>query len=146
MKVASVLLCVTLMFMLSPQLPTIDAQQKPQDLAQKAAESWLALCDSGKYAESWDEASSGFKAAVTKDKWIGMLQQARTPLGTLQSRKLQSADYKKDPPGAPAGEYVILKFDASFEKVPSATETVSMVLDKDGKWRATGYYIRPAGM
>lgn len=145
MKVASVVFSVILLLMLPSQISTIDAQQKPQDLAQKAAESWLALTDSGKFAESWDEASSAFKGVLTKDKWIGMLQRVRTPLGLRQSRKLQSADYKKDPPGA-AGEYVILKFDTSFEKLSSAVETVSMLLDKDANWRAAGYLIKPAGM
>ena len=42
------------------------AQQKPEQLAQKSAETWLALVDPGKYAESWDEAAQLFKAAVGK--------------------------------------------------------------------------------
>jgi hypothetical protein len=41
-------------------------QQKPEELAQRSADAWLALVDSGKYAESWQEASQLFKAAVTK--------------------------------------------------------------------------------
>ena len=30
---------------------------KPEDLAQQSAEAWLALIDSGKYAESYQEAA-----------------------------------------------------------------------------------------
>ena len=42
------------------------AQQKPEQLAQKSAELWLALVDSGKYAESWDAAAEFFKAPSRK--------------------------------------------------------------------------------
>ena len=38
-------------------------------LRNKSAESWLALVDSGKYGESWEQASQFFKAAVTKEQW-----------------------------------------------------------------------------
>jgi Protein of unknown function (DUF4019) len=143
MKRAVLFLFVAPILMLSFQALTTHAQQKPEDLAQKSAESWLALTDSGKYADSWDEASSFFKSKLTKDKWVAMLQQVRTPLGAFHPRKLAVANYKKNPPNLPEGEYVILQFDSSFEQLPSATETVSMVLDKDGKWRVAGYFIRP---
>jgi hypothetical protein len=45
------------------------AQQKPEELAERSADDWLALVDSGKYVESWQEASQLFKAAVTKEEW-----------------------------------------------------------------------------
>jgi len=146
MKLAAIVPCAALTLMLLPQARILHARQKPEDLAQKSAETWLVRTDSGKYGESWDEASSAFKAAVSKEKWSGMLQSARTPLGALKSRKLSSVQYMKNPPSAPEGAYVILTYDASFEKLPSATETVSMALDKDGKWRAAGYFIKAAGM
>jgi hypothetical protein len=46
------------------------ADVKPEDAAQKAAEAWLALVDAGKYGESWEEAATYFKGAVTKDQWV----------------------------------------------------------------------------
>ena len=67
----------------------------------------------------------------------------RTPLGAVRSRKLVSAKYLKNPPSAPPGEYVLLAHDSSFEQLAAARETVSMTLDKDGKWRAAGYFIKP---
>ena len=45
------------------------AQQKPEQLAQQSATNWLALIDSGKYAKSWEEASSLFQAHVSRDQW-----------------------------------------------------------------------------
>jgi len=118
------------------------SQAKPEQLAQQSADAWLALVDSGKYADSWTEASQLFKAAVTQDKWQDALHATRDPLGKVVSRKLKSADYKTSLPGAPDGQYVVIQYDTSFEHKPSAVETVTPMLDKDGKWRVSGYYIK----
>jgi len=120
----------------------LQAQQKPEQLAQQSSDAWLALVDSGKYAESWQEASQIFKGAVTKEQWQGALQGVRGPLGKLLSRKLKSATYTKTLPGAPDGEYVVIQYETSFENKQSAVETVTPMLDKDGKWRVSGYFIK----
>lgn len=116
--------------------------QKPEQLAQTSSDAWLIVVDSGKYAESWDESAQSFKAAITKDKWQNALETVRTPLGKVLSRKLDSAKYAKNPPNAPEGEYVILQYDTDFEHKPGAVETVVPTLDKDGKWRVSGYFIK----
>lgn len=118
------------------------AQQKPEQLAQESAEAWLALIDSGKYAESWDQASQLFKAAVTKDQWQEKLHASRDPLGKMTSRKLAKATYTETLPGAPDGKYVVIRYQTSFEHKQSAVETVTPMLDKDGTWRVSGYYIQ----
>jgi hypothetical protein len=43
---------------------------------------------------------------------------------------------------APDGEYVVIQFEASFENKKSAIETVTPMLDKDGNWRVSGYYVK----
>ena len=118
------------------------AQQKPERLAQQSAESWLALVDSGKYAESWDEAAPIFKAAVTQEQWKRALAASRDPLGKVLSRKLISSTYTTNLPGAPDGEYVVIKYESSFEHKQSAIETITPMLDKEGKWKVSGYYIK----
>jgi len=45
-------------------------------------------------------------------------------------------------PGAPDGEYVVIQYDSSFENKTEAVETVTPMLDPDGVWRVSGYYIR----
>ena len=50
--------------------------QKPDDLALQSAEDWLALVDSGNYAESWQQAAALFKAHVTKDQWSSVFSPA----------------------------------------------------------------------
>jgi len=118
------------------------AQQKPEQLAQQSAESWLALVDSGKYAESWQESASLFKSHVSKEDWQKMLHASRDPLGTMLSRKVKSATYAKMLPGAPDGEYVVIQYQSSFEYKQSAVETITPMLDKDGQWRVSGYFLK----
>jgi hypothetical protein len=120
----------------------VQAQQKAEQLAQQSSDAWLALVDSGKYADSWQEASQLFKAAVTREQWQSALRGSRDPLGKMLSRKLKSATYSKTLPGAPDGEYVVIQYESSFERKQSAVETVTPMLDKDGKWRVSGYYIK----
>lgn len=137
-RLASLALAGVFFFSLSLRAGESDAVPK----AQAAAKSWLALVDSGKYGASWDAASSLFRAAVTKDGWANACGKVRTPLGALKSRTLRNATYTTSLPGAPAGEYVVIQFDAQYEKAPSAVETVTPMLDKDGAWRVSGYYIK----
>lgn len=142
MKPAFLLLAVFLALTAWPQTATSQATQRPEELAQKSAEAWLALTDGGKYSESWDEAAQYFKNAVTKERWLEAMRTTRAPLGNVQTRKLQSATYTRTLPGAPDGEYVVIKYDTSFERKKSAVETITPMLDKDGKWRVSGYFIK----
>lgn len=111
---------------------------------QKAALSWLALIDTAKYAESWDAASATFRAAVAKDQWVKQVQAAREPLGKKQSRTLKSGQRTNSLPGAPPGDYSLLIYSTTFEKQGAMQETVVLNHDKDGKWRVSGYFIKPA--
>jgi uncharacterized protein DUF4019 len=142
MKVAVLVVSVLLALTLWPQTATTQITQKPEQLAQKSAEAWLALIDSGKYAESWDQASQVFKGSLTKDQWASTVKGVRVPLGAVQSRKFKNATYTKTLPGAPDGEYVVIQYDTSFTNKQSAVETITPMLDKDGKWRVSGYFIK----
>jgi hypothetical protein len=123
-------------------LSFVHAQQAPEQLAQQSAESWLALVDTGHYAESWQQASSLFRAHVTKTDWQRKLEATLDPLGRNTSRKFLSAKYAKTLPGAPDGEYVVIQYQSSFEHKQSAIETITPMLDSDHIWRVSGYYIK----
>ena len=110
--------------------------------AMVAAEKWLALVDQGKYAQSWKESSELFRAAVTAEQWDQTLQGSRKPLGKVVSRKLKKATYSDAVPGAPKGEYVVIQFDTAFENRAGSVETVTPMLEKDGTWRVSGFYIQ----
>jgi hypothetical protein len=71
-----------------------------------------------------------------------MLTAVRNPLGGLVSRELGSKTYMQSLPGAPDGEYVVIQFKTAFENKKSAIETVTPMLDSDGEWRVSGYYIK----
>jgi Protein of unknown function (DUF4019) len=118
------------------------APQKPEQVAQAPADAWLAVVDSGNYAKSWEETAQSFKAVVTKDQWQSALDASRSPQGKVLSRKLKSAAYAKNPPNAPEGEYVVIQYDTNFEHKSGAVETVVPNLEKDGKWRVSGYFIK----
>jgi len=113
-----------------------------EQAAVAAAKKWLTMVDQGKYEASWKEAAQYFKNAVTQDQWRQSLQAARRPLGALISRKVKSRAYMTSLPGAPDGEYVVIQFETSFANKKSAIETVTPMLDKDGSWRVSGYYIK----
>jgi hypothetical protein len=110
--------------------------------AVEAATEWLALIDSGKYVESWQESSKIFQNAVSKSTWEGQLNTVRVPLGKLIGREVKSTQYSTTLPGAPDGEYVVITFKTVFEKKKSAIETVTPMKDESGIWRVSGYYIR----
>jgi hypothetical protein len=142
--VSRLALCGALLLCLYAVIP---GQAYGQDTAeaQKVANQWLALVDSGKYGESWDQAAQSFKAAVSRAEWIRKVTAARKPLGALNSRKLTKSDLIKDPPNSPPGEYVGILYHSSFHNLNSAVETVVPMLDKDGKWRVSGYIVKKAG-
>jgi hypothetical protein len=122
---------------------TVVAQQADAERAAlAAAQAWLQLVDDGKYTESWNEASEYFKRAVTKEQWEQAVKAAREPLGKTISRQLRSKQYATTLPGAPDGEYVVIQFDTSFTNKKTAVETITPMLDKDGTWRVSGYYIK----
>jgi hypothetical protein len=100
------------------------------------------VIDGGKYAESWKEAAEYFKGAVKQEQWEQSLIAVRKPLGKLISRKVKNKSYTTSLPGAPDGEYVIIQFDTSFENKKSAIETVTPMMDKDRKWRVSGYFLK----
>ena len=110
--------------------------------AVEAARSWLSLVDAGKYAQSWEEAAQFFKGTVPREQWVQTMQSGRKPFGKNLARELKSSDYETSLPGAPDGEYVVIQFNASFEKKKSAVETVTPMLDSDGQWRVSGYYMK----
>jgi hypothetical protein len=110
--------------------------------ATKAVTAWLTLIDAGDYAASWNAAGSFFKTHVTADQWTQKVGPARQSLGAVLSRKLKSATYMTTLPGAPDGQYVVIQYQSSFAHMNSAIETVTPMLDTDGQWCVSGYYIR----
>ena len=66
----------------------------------------------------------------------------RGPLGKAGSRGVRSSEYSTTMPGAPDGEYVVVRFDTTFESGQTALETVVLKKETDGLFRVQGYFIR----
>jgi hypothetical protein len=109
--------------------------------AKQAATRWLTAADQGNGPMTWDQAAAPFQAAVSKGVWSDALAKVREPLGKMKSRELISADYTKTLPGAPAGEYVVIRYNTTFE-TRKAVETVTPMKDMDGTWKVSGYYVQ----
>jgi hypothetical protein len=116
--------------------------EEAEKKAVESADTWLPLVDQEKYGDAWDSAAAYLKNAVSRDDFIRALTGARKPLGEMKSRKLKSKEYRTSLPGAPDGEYVVIQFDTSFENKQSAVETITPMLDKDGTWKVSGYFIK----
>lgn len=118
------------------------AQANAERDAVEAADAWLALVDRVDYEKSWSQAAALFRNAVTVDQWSQQLRAARAPLGGLVSRKVKSKQYAESLPGAPDGKYVVIQYETSFQNKKSAVETVTPMMDPDGTWRVSGYFIK----
>jgi hypothetical protein len=116
--------------------------ESSMESAVSAARDWLSDVDGGSYAESWHESSAYFRGLISEDNWRASVEKARKPMGRLLSRELLTAEEPAAIPGAPDGRYVVMSFAAAFEHKKSARETVTFMLDVDGKWRAAGYFIK----
>jgi len=108
----------------------------------KVADAWLKIIDGGKYDDSWKQASTFFRDHVSEEQWTQQVGPARRSLGAVISRKVMSVKYITTMPGAPNGQYVVIHYQSSFEHRKPATETVTPMLDNDGQWRVSGYYIK----
>ncbi len=119
---------------------------KNNEIAEQAAvtvaEHWLALIDNKDIKESWNQAASLFKTAVSPEQWESSLEAVQVPLGKAVSRKLKSKQYFEELPGAPDGEYVVIEYETSFEKKRNGTETITPMKDEDGEWRVAGYFVK----
>lgn len=120
----------------------VSAASQRETPAISASHAWLSLIDGGDYAASWGEASTYFRGAVTEQNWVASLHAVRKPLGKVVRRALTKKQEATTLPGAPDGKYVVLSFKTAFGQKKSAVETVTLMLDDDGKWRAAGYFIR----
>ncbi len=120
---------------------TVDTQKSETD-AIESARVWLSMIDSEKYEESWNQSAEFLKNAVTIGKWQKSMETVRQPLGNLISRKMKSKEYHTSLPGVPDGIYVVIQFLTSFSNKNSTIETVTPMMDKDGEWRVSGYFIK----
>ena len=125
----------------------LSAEERNQDARPQAgkvvemAEAWLSGIDAGGYETSWNDAAEFFRKSITAEAWSDAMTKARKPLGAVKSRKLVKAEKADTLPGAPDGEYIVMRFETSFEAKEKAAEIVTFMKQADGTWKAAGYFI-----
>jgi hypothetical protein len=133
-------ICVTML--LSSAAAAAAHSESAETAAEAAALAWLGLVDAENYAQSCSSAATLFRQKVSESQWQFAASNPRAPLGALQSREVESATLTHTLPGAPDGDYVVIRFASSFEHKANAVETVTPMKDTDGKWHVSGYYIK----
>lgn len=129
---------------LAQQSAPVPASTSDPALAQKeadarlAAQGWLVLLDRRDWGRSWETTSAVFRGMVPLGAWMDAIPKARDPLGAFVERKIVESTYKTTLAGQPNGEYVTVIFESRFEK-GQGIEALTTVLERDGKWRVTGY-------
>lgn len=122
-----------------------DGEKEKLAKASKAilsAEAWFSLLDQGKYDECFESASTYLKKATQKATLSQNFSGILKPLGKLLSRELFSITFYKELPGSPDGQYVTLQYAVHFENKNQGIETVTSMLEKDGSWKISGYFIK----
>lgn len=117
------------------------ALASPADDAKASAIEWLSLIDHQQYAQSWTEASAVFRGHITQENWASSIKSALEPLGALVSREITGVTMSKALPGAPDGNYAVIRAKTVFKNKAQALETVTLELE-DGKWKTAGYFVR----
>ena len=123
-------------------LPLPSHANDPVEFGRAAAAQWLPLVDAADAEASWNITAGGFRRAITLAQWSHVLSTTRWPLGAVKSRQEVEARSVTSLPGAPDGQYVLIRYQLVFEHKADATEALTIVLDADGTWRITGYFIR----
>ncbi len=141
MKKSVVLIIVASIITLTLTTP-IKAEETKEHAAIQTAENWLSIIDTEQYEDSWENGAIFLKNEVSKEQWASSMNKYRKPLGKIEERKFKSSQYMTDIPDAPDGEYVVIQFDTVFENKKEAIETITPMLDPDGKWRVAGYFIK----
>ena len=119
--------------------PKVFASAEDQiDEALAASKTWVALIDAGQYDESYAFGCGAMHDKVPQDRWEEVLKALRIPWGPVVSRKQISHVYKPNGYEGTEGEFLIITYDTSFQKLSPATETVVLKWE-DGKWRGAGY-------
>jgi hypothetical protein len=103
-----------------------------------ASKAWVSQIDAGHYEDSYSSGSGALHDKVPEDRWSAVLRAIRNPWGPVVSRTQTSHVYKPDGYEGTEGEFLVITYDTSFQKLSSAKEIVVLKWE-DGKWLGAGY-------
>ncbi|MDH3997876.1 MAG: DUF4019 domain-containing protein, partial [Desulfuromonadales bacterium] len=125
-------------------VPMIGGKVDPEKAkaARASSERFFQLIDTGGYAESWKQSAAMLQEKVTEKDWMEKLSTAHASTGKLLERTEDEISYSTSAPESPDGEYVTLVYISNFEGAKEVTETVTVMLDAENRWRVAGYFIQ----
>jgi hypothetical protein len=127
-----------------PAAPAVNEQPSIRDDrdAVNAGLKWLALVDADKAGAAWDDAAPLLRKAVTREKFVAAMRELRKPLGKLAARTPVRFARSHEMPGAPAGDYAIVEYEAKFARGKKLSEILVWALEDGDIWRVAGYEYR----
>ena len=118
--------------------PTTDSD-KSITTAQKVAEAWMLLWDSGNRTECYKALGEFAKRTIDEKAWATFWATERKPLGKLKWRKIIHTSLIKSIKNLPDHSGAIVSYQSSFEDQKDLFETLYLILEKDGSWRILVY-------
>ncbi len=118
------------------QSPSEAAAPVVQSEVTQAARLWLELGDQSRWKDAWLATGRSFRKSNTLERWTGVAEKVRPPLGALISRTLLS---EESVPAPPAGVQVV-KFRTDFANKKDVVETVSLARE-GSDWMIVGIYL-----
>jgi hypothetical protein len=118
------------------------AQDPQQSAARAATLAWLELADAGNGPATYNAAAKRFRDAISGEQWNAGLRSARDRFGPMKRRTFISVRPPEPGKDTPPGEFLIVIFRTEFGLRDSATETLTLEREADGRWRVVGYLIR----
>ena len=138
MPLVAALVCLLLM----AGSPALASAEDHVDDGIIVSKNWIAQIDAGQYDESYVAGSGEMRGKVPQTQWSEVLKAIRAPWGPVTSRRQLSHVYKPNGFEGTEGEFLVITYDTSFQKLPSATELVVLRWE-DGQWRGAGYNAGP---
>jgi Protein of unknown function (DUF4019) len=124
-------------------MPKVLASAEDQiDNALVVSKTWMALIDAGQYDDSYAFGCGAMHDKVPQDQWTLLLKTLKTLYGPVVNRKPLSHIYKPNGYEGDEGEFMVITYDTSFQKLSSAMEVVVLKWE-GGKWRGAGYNAGP---
>ncbi len=108
------------------------------------SQAWVSEIDQEKYDESYAAASGEMHDKVPQDHWALILKTLRAPWGPVVNRHQLSHVYKPNGYEGAEGEFLVITYNSSFQKLDAAKEVVVLRWE-DNKWRPAGYNGGPVG-
>jgi len=137
-----VFLSLVLMGLATSRAQAPDTHEQVKNRAQSAAVSWLALADDARGDESWEATAESFRQRVAQEGWATTLGDLRDDLGSISSRSLVMAQFRRGVEGASGGgPFVLLKFRSTAEE--TRVQELVLMVKEDDAWAVTGYQVTP---